>query len=367
MSPERLRQIEELYHSARERGLAVLAGADPDLRGEVEKLLAQDSESGAKLLDQRAADLMAGESAPQVAAGSRLGPYKIEAPLGKGGMGQVFRATDTRLGRTVAIKISHERFSDRVERESRTIAALNHPHICTLRDVGLNYLVMELIEGETLAARLKRGRLSLEQTMQCGTQIAEALAAAHAKGIVHRDLKPANVMLTKSGVKVLDFGLAKSAADPALTADGAMMGTPAYMAPEQLEGRGADERTDIYALGLTLAEMSTGMRSSPSEEVPAPLARVVKRYMETDPDERWQSARDLQWELESSAAGPGPASSRSSRSAPIWAAPVWAALGLVSLLLAALAYVYFREPSAPREAARLTVLLPERSLPLSLA
>jgi len=227
-------------------------------------------------------------------------------------MGQVFRATDTRLGRTVAIKISHERFSDRVERESRTIAALNHPHICTLHDVGLNYLVMELIEGETLAARLKRGRLSLEQTIQCGTQIAEALAAAHAKGIVHRDLKPANVMLTKSGVKVLDFGLAKSAADPALTADGAMMGTPAYMAPEQLEGRGADERTDIYALGLMLAEMSTGKRSSPSEAVPSPLARVVKRCMETDPDERWQSARDLQ-------VGVGVERSRARpRSGPLW-------------------------------------------------
>jgi eukaryotic-like serine/threonine-protein kinase len=361
MSPERLRQIEELYHSARGRGLAVLAGADPELRREVEKLLAQDSESGGKLLDQRAADLITDSTQTQVTAGSRLGPYKIETPLGKGGMGQVFRATDTRLGRTVAIKISHERFSDRVERESRTIAALNHPHICTLHDVGPNYLVMELIEGETLAARLKRGRLSLEQTIQFGTQIAAALAAAHAKGIVHRDLKPANVMLTKSGVKVLDFGLAKSAADSTLTAEGAIMGTPAYMAPEQLEGRNADERTDIYALGLILAEMLTGKRSSPSEAVPPPMARVVKRCMETDPDERWQSARDLKWELESSAAGPGPAAAR------LWSAPLWAALGLVSLLLAALAYVYFRQPSPPQEAARMTVSLPERSRPLSLA
>src|SRR5271169_5574517 len=162
MSPERLRQIEELYHSAREKGVAVLTGADPELRREVEKLLAQDSESGGKLLDQRAADLIASESGPQLAAGSRLGPYRIEAPLGKGGMGQVFRATDTRLGRAVAIKIAHEQFSDRFEHESRAIAALNHPNICTLLDVGPNYLVMELIEGETLAARLKRGRLSLE-------------------------------------------------------------------------------------------------------------------------------------------------------------------------------------------------------------
>src|SRR5260370_24202370 len=128
-------------------------------------------------------------------------------------MGEVFRAKDTRLGRTVAIKISNEKFSDRFESESRAIAALNHPNICTLHDVGPNYLVMELIEGETLAARLKRGRLSVEQSVRFGAQIAEVLAAAHAKGIIHRDLKPANVMLTKSGVKVLDFGFAKSAVD----------------------------------------------------------------------------------------------------------------------------------------------------------
>jgi Tol biopolymer transport system component len=362
MGPERLRQIEELYHSAREKGAGVLAGADPELRREVEKLLAQDSESGGKLLDQRAADLIVGESAPELAAGSRLGPYKIEAPLGKGGMGQVFRATDTRLGRTVAIKISHESFSDRFEHESRAIAALNHPHICTLHDVGPNYLVMELIEGETLAARLKRGRLSPAEAIRFGSQIAEALAAAHAKGIIHRDLKPANVMLTKSGVKVLDFGLAKSTADPALTAEVAMMGTPAYMAPEQLEGKSADQRTDIYALGLILVEMLTGKRSPASAPLPPPLARVVERCIETDPDERWQSARDLKWELEASAAGlGGPASSRSRGTL------LWAALALVSVLAAALAYVHFREQAPPQEAARLTVLLPEKSRPLSLA
>ncbi|HXN47224.1 MAG TPA: protein kinase [Bryobacteraceae bacterium] len=353
MSPERLRQIEELYHCAREKGAGVLAGADPELRREVEKLLAQDSESGGKLLDQRAADLIAGGSGPQLVAGSRLGPYRIEAPLGKGGMGVVFRATDTRLGRTVAIKVSDESFSDRFEYESRAIAALNHPHICTLHDVGPNYLVMELIEGETLAARLKRGRLSPGEAIRFGAQIAEALAAAHAKGIIHRDLKPANVMLTKSGVKVLDFGLAKSVADGELTADVAMMGTPAYMAPEQLDGKSADQRTDIYALGLMLEKMLP--------VAPPALARVVARCIETDPDERWQSARDLKWELESSAAGTVPAASRS-RSALLWAA-----LGLVSVLAAALAYVHFREAAPTQDAARLTVLLPEKSRPLSLA
>ena len=353
MSPERLRQIEELYHSAREEGLGVLAGVDPELRREVEKLLAQDSESGGKLLDQRAADLIGGESGPELAAGSRLGPYRIEAPLGKGGMGVVFRATDTRLGRTVAIKVSDESFSGRFEQESRAIAALNHPHICTLHDVGPNYLVMELIEGETLAARLKRGRLSLAEAVRFGSQIAEALAAAHAKGIIHRDLKPANVMLTKSGVKVLDFGLAKSVTDPALTVDVAMMGTPAYMAPEQLDGKSADQRTDIYALGLMLVAMLP--------VAPPGLARVVARCIETDPDERWQSARDLKWELEASAAGTGPAPSRS-RSALLWAA-----LGVVSVLAVALAYVHFREPAPSQETAQLTVLLPERSRPVSLA
>jgi len=361
MSPERLRQIEELYHCAREEGVGVLAGVDPELRREVEKLLAQDSESGGKLLDQRAADLIAGESGPQLAAGSRLGPYRIEAPLGKGGMGIVFRATDTRLGRTVAIKVSDESFSGRFEHESRAIAALNHPHICTLHDVGPNYLVMELIEGETLAARLKRGRLSPAEAIRFGSQIAEALAAAHAKGIIHRDLKPANVMLTKSGVKVLDFGLAKSTEDPALTADVAMMGTPAYMAPEQLDGKSADQRTDIYALGLMLVEMLTGKRSPSSAALPPALARVVARCIEMDPDERWQSARDLKWELEASAAGTVPAASRSR------GALLWAALGLVSAIAVALAYVHFREPAPSQETARLTVLLPERSRPLSLA
>ena len=159
MSSERLRQIEDLYHSARERGAAVLTGADPDLRQEVEKLLAQDSESGDKLLDQSAAELLAGMRVSQVEAGSILGPYKIEAPIGEGGMGQVFRARDTRLDRTVAIKVLKE-WSGRFEKESRAIAALNHPNICTLHDVGPNYLVMELIEGETLAGAAQAWQLN---------------------------------------------------------------------------------------------------------------------------------------------------------------------------------------------------------------
>jgi eukaryotic-like serine/threonine-protein kinase len=360
MTPERLRRIEELYHSARESGAAVLANADPELRRAVEKLLAQDSQSGGKLLDQPAADLIVRMSETE-AVGSLLGPYRIEALLGEGGMGQVFRATDTRLRRTVAIKISNERFSDRFEYESRAIAALNHPNICTLHDVGPNYLVMELIEGETLAARMKRGKLTVEQTLQSAAQIAGALAAAHAKGIIHRDLKPANVMLTRSGVKVLDFGLAKSATDPAVTAEGVRMGTPAYMAPEQFETNNADARIDIYALGLILREMLTGKRSEFDETTPSSLTRIVKRCLEPDPQERWQSAQDLKWELESFSATPQPASSRPPRA---W---LLVALGLVVLLAARLAYLHFGQTPLRQQLARMTVLLPEKSRPLFLA
>jgi Tol biopolymer transport system component len=220
-------------------------------------------------------------------------------------MGQVYRARDTRLGRDVAIKISKERFSDRFNREARATAALNHPHICTLYDIGSNYLVMELVEGETLAAALKKGALGLKRALVYGAQIAGALAAAHSKGITHRDLKPGNIMLTKSGVKVLDFGLAKiaSAREDPLTESGVVMGTPAYMAPEQMEGKECDARTDIWALGLVLYEMATGKRpeqdlSSALDEAPPQFAHIVRRCLEKDPHARWQAASDIQAELE---------------------------------------------------------------------
>ncbi len=174
MTPERWRQIEELYHSARERGGEALAGADPEICREVERLLAQDSESGDKLLDQDAADLIADTADVQLTPGTQLGPYKIEALLGQGAMGQVYRATDTRLERPVAIKICKRAFLDRFRQESRSIAAISHPNVCTLHDVGPNYLVMELVEGETMAARLKRGRLTLAETLRFGAQIAAA-------------------------------------------------------------------------------------------------------------------------------------------------------------------------------------------------
>lgn len=357
----RWQQIEDLYHSARECGVGVLSGVDPDIRREVERLLEQDSQSGGKLLDQRAADLISGRADMQLTSGSRLGPYKIEAPLGHGGMGQVFRATDTRLGRPVAIKVCKEEFSGRFEQESRAIAAINHPNVCTLHDVGPNYLVMELVEGETLSARLKRGKMQIGDTIRFGAQIAEALAVAHAKGIVHRDLKPSNIMLTKSGVKVLDFGLAKSTLDPNLTATGGVMGTPAYMAPERLEGKEADARSDIYALGLILSEMLTGKRSQAPENLPAALDPVVKRCMEPDPDDRWQCARDLKWELESTARVPVAASTRS------WNPLLTGILGVAALLLAVLAFINLRQQSPLQPLARMNVLLPEKARVRSLA
>src|SRR2546425_8312125 len=206
-------------------------------------------------------------------AGTRLGPYEILAPLGAGGMGEVYRARDPRLGREVAIKVSAERFNDRFEREVHAVAALNHPNICQLYDVGPNYLVMELVEGPTLAERIASGVIPLEESLKIGRQIADALEAAHEKGIVHRDLKPANVKITPAGVvKVLDFGLAKLAdpvaigqGEPTLTVQqatraGVILGTAAYMSPEQARGMTVDRRADIWAFGVVLYEMLTGRR-----------------------------------------------------------------------------------------------------------
>jgi Tol biopolymer transport system component len=272
-----------------------------------------------------------------IAAGTRLGPYEIVAPIGAGGMGEVYRARDTRLDRAVAIKILPTEFANdaqlkvRFEREAKTISQLNHPHICTLYDVGENYLVMELLEGETLAERLTKGPLPLEQVIRYGIEIGEGLERAHRAGIVHRDLKPSNVMITKSGAKLLDFGLAKPArpvwdtgADgltqrKPLTEEGTIIGTIQYMAPEQLDGKDADARTDIFTLGAVLYEMITGRRafegktktsiiaaiidrdpppiSSLQPLAPAPLDRLVRTCLAKDPDDRWQTAHDVVLEL----------------------------------------------------------------------
>ncbi len=278
-----------------------------------------------------------------LSSGTRLGPSEILAPIGSGGMGEVYRARDARLARDVAIKVLPAHLSRdpdlraRFEREARAVAALNHPHICVIHDVGregdTDFLVMELVEGETLAERLTKGALPVAAMLKAAVEIAGALDRAHRAGIVHRDLKPGNVMLTKAGAKLMDFGLARGASvgggtldttqSPSmtrpLTAQGSIIGTLQYMAPEQLEGKDADARSDLWALGCVLYETATGkrafegttsasvissiMRDEPramSELTPlAPpaLERIVRRCLAKDPDDRWQTARDLMHEL----------------------------------------------------------------------
>ena len=305
MTPERFRQIEELYHAAREATadgrVALLAQTDPELRREVESLLAQRTGDGFPDLSAMPNATQLPEDATVTAAAweASLGPYRIESKLGEGGMGEVFRALDTRLGRAVAIKTTRKQFSARFEREARTISALNHPNICTLYDVGPNYLVMELVEGETLAARLKNGPLPVPTVLLYGSQIAAGLVEAHGTGIVHRDLKPANIMIGKTGVKILDFGLARSTRDETITASHMVMGTPAYMAPEQREGKTADARADIYAFGGVLCEMLTGARAGARRRHirPRRLETLVSRCLEQDPERRWQTSAELQREL----------------------------------------------------------------------
>src|SRR6202163_90501 len=319
MNAERLRQIEEVYHSAREREpsqrsafLAEACRGDEELRRKVELLLAQDVSNddavGEKILDrpawEAAPSLLGQPGNARLIPGAQLGPYRIEAPLGAGGMGEVYRAVGTRLKRTVAIKVAKQNFGERFEREARAIAALNHPNICTLHDVGPNYLVMELIEGKPL-----KGPLALDQALQYAAQICDALDAAHRKGIVHRDLKPGNILVTKQGIKLLDFGLAQMKSGPEdrtitqMTQTGGVMGTPAYMAPEQWEGKRADARSDIYAFGCVLYEMLTGQRVVVNQTtggraaVAAPLEDILRTCLEKDPDQRWQSARELRHAL----------------------------------------------------------------------
>ena len=265
-------------------------------------------------------------------SGTRLGPYEILGPLGAGGMGEVYRAKDTRLGRDVAVKILPAHLSknaevrERFEREARAISSLNHPHICTLYDIGrdgdADYFVMELLDGESLAARLERGPLKLDEALKVAAQIAEALAAAHKQGIVHRDLKPGNIALTRSGAKVLDFGVAKLRDEglvdnltrtTPLTSQGAMLGTVQYMAPEQLEGKPVDHRAGPFRVrrGCSTRCSPASARSNGQSQasviaailtedprpvsqliptIPASLDRVVTSCLAKNPDERWQSA-----------------------------------------------------------------------------
>jgi serine/threonine protein kinase/Tol biopolymer transport system component len=345
VTPERLREIEKLFHEARERAPAerdaLLARAgrdDPLLRHEVESLLAQPP---AGMIDAPIGALVAGlvpPPAPRLAPGSSVGPYRIESLLDVGGMGEVYRARDTTLGRDVAIKILPRHFTAdparlaRFEREARMLAALNHPNIGAIYGLeaanGVRALVLELVEGETLAHRIQRGPASVTDALTIARQIADALDAAHEKGIVHRDLKPANIKVTPGGVvKVLDFGLAKAATgelqSPTVTVggtqEGTILGTAAYMSPEQARGQAVDKRTDIWAFGCVLYEMLTGHVAFPGETVsdtiaailgrepdwtalpattPPTVVRLLQRGLQKDPKRRLRDIADARAELD---------------------------------------------------------------------
>jgi serine/threonine protein kinase/Tol biopolymer transport system component len=315
-----------------------------------------------------------------LASGSKLGPYEVQSPLGAGGMGEVYRARDTRLDRTVAIKILPEHLAgsaearQRFDREARAISSLNHPHICHLYDVGqqdsTSYLVMEFLDGETLAERLRKGPLPLDQVLRIGSEICEGLEKAHRTGVVHRDLKPGNIMLTKTGAKLMDFGLAKAPSgltslsssnslatmSQPLTAEGTIMGTMQYMSPEQLEGREADARSDIFSLGAVLYEMLAGKRAfegkttastiaailaadprpiTATHPAPPALDHLIRTCLAKDPDDRFQTAHDVKLQLLWIAqSGSGPIAG-SATAHPASARLAWIVAGLLSLALIA--------------------------------
>ena len=338
---------------------------------------------------------------------TQLGPYEILSPIGAGGMGEVYRARDKRLNRTVAIKILTRHVSDqpelkaRFEREAQTLASLSHPHICPVFDVGhqggIDYLVMEFLEGQTLAGRLERGALPLADALKIAIEVASALSTAHAQGIVHRDLKPANIMLTRSGAKLLDFGLAKLKqtlaltglsglpTNDVLTTQGTILGTLQYMAPEQLEGNEADTRTDIFAFGAIVYEMITGKKAFEGKSqasliaaildrdppalstlqpmTPRILDRVLRKCLAKNPDDRWQAAADLLDELKWIAEEvlvPGEAPTDARHAGPKWIGPITAIASAVLLAttLLAVGILYLRPPATKPDQIRFDVATP---------
>jgi eukaryotic-like serine/threonine-protein kinase len=383
-------RVKEVFHAAMERppeeraGFVRAACGEADgIRQEVESLL-RAHEAAGPFAEGSPLDVL---DHAVLEPGDRLGPYEIVAPRKRGGMGEVYKARDTRLGRDVAIKVLPAVVADdpaaraRFEREARAIAALSHPHICTLFDIGqetvpdgagcaMTYLVMELLDGETLANRLRAGALPPARVIEVLLQIAGALENVHRLGIVHRDLKPANIMLTASGVKLLDFGLAKRLAvgavipaptlspDSRLSSTGQIIGTVRYMAPEQLEGRDADARTDLFALGVIGYEALTGrhpfdgeseaalisaiLRDTPSPvcyiapSTPDRLGRIVEACLEKDPDRRWQSpadlARELDWLLDELTRPPAERTSSTYRQQRVWPLGAIAVAGGLALL-----------------------------------
>ncbi len=344
-----------------------------------------------------------------LSSGQQIGPYKVIERAGAGGMGEVFKAHDTRLDRTVAIKVLPALYADnaalrsRFEREAKAISSLNHPHICTLHDIGrengIDYLVMEYLEGQTLTDKLKTGPLSQVELLRYGIEIADALEHAHRQGLVHRDLKPQNIIITKNGAKLLDFGLAKLQVHDGvvegmsgitrttpLTGEGTIIGTIQYMSPEQLEGKEVDFRSDIFAFGAVLYEMATGQRAfqassqasliasiltkepRPLSELqaltPPMLERAIKQCLAKDPDHRWQSAGDLkrtlQWVNEggSQVGLPAPVAAHRKRQLQLG----WIIASVATLALAALAFIHFTQPKPEIVTTKFSIPVPEKML-----
>jgi serine/threonine-protein kinase len=374
VDPERWQKIEHLYHAAIERSgtersafLADACGGDEDLRREVESLIAQESDT--KIIDRPAGEALFESTAQQLVPGASLGQYRIVEHLGAGGMGTVYKATDTKLGRTVAIKLLRPEMLEgtgaaaRFEREARALASLNHPRIAAIYGFeehdGVRFLALEYVPGPTLAERLRRGPLAAREAIAIAKQIAEALQAAHAKGIIHRDLKPANISVSGNGdVKVLDFGLAKRIAVPtpastdntvtamaSLTGNLVIVGTADYMSPEQASGKEVDARTDIWSFGCVLYEALAGKRafagqtmtellaavigrdpdwSALPESAPTALATLVKRCLRKDPAKRLRNIGDVFIELEDLLAAPAHPESAAGPVPPTRRAAIWA-------------------------------------------